>query len=794
MAAIIHSIGHKPFVTDATRLMLGLICFWGFPSLKALESKPEKILERYCFDCHDELSQKGNFDVVDFLKHNKPDGSLLFENLITGKMPPAGKEQPSQEERRSVLDWLAKREAEHAPVSFRRKSRQEFVFSVNDLLGTKLELADDIPEDRGTYDFDSDRRIKLSREVLSAYFSVVDEMLDNALPVEGIPTERVWQTNKVKDSHESYRCYLKPHDEGILFSWTRANNGNNYSFFYDNFEPPVPGWYDLTFDALKVGEFEEDVSLQVYAGRYYFADDRPQPQRLLGVISLGNRSLASHSLRVFLNPGENVSVHCYSKHTFRQKSPEQGAYIKQLRVRGPVFDRWPPRPYQQVFGALALDSKVLSSDDEMPSRSRVALASRSKDDLRRILQRFAERAFASDLTEDELAPYIRVSLRHFKEGEDFVQVIKGGLKAILCSPRFLMAPGEQRTVADSMAADLARILWLSVPDEENRLLANRAAISDDTLRELIDRMIDDERSARMIRSFCDQWLNLRSLEQIAPSLKLYPRYNDLLDYYFPLETHAYLGYLIRENLPVRYLIDSDFSFLNQSLAQHYGINGVVGQSMRKVSFSEKVPRGGLLTMGSVLKVTTDGYDTSPILRGAWVSKNIVGTPLSPPPENVAAIEPAHGEAFTLREQIELHKDNRSCYACHKSIDPYGFALENFDASGQWRERYRVKQAHKATFIYRMEGYYRLGGTVDASGEVNQRPFENVFGLKKILASDQRKIAYNVAKKFFEYVNGYSARLEQRLELLDRIAAGVKGYRMKDLITEVIVYSLHEGRK
>ena len=192
----------------------------------------------------------------------------------------------------------------------------------------------------------------------------------------------------------------------------------------------------------------------------------------------------------------------------------------------------------------------------------------------------------------------------------------------------------------------------------------------------------------MIHSFCDQWLNLRSFNKVAPSLKLYPLYNDLLNHYLPLETEAYLNHLIQENLPVGHLIDADFSFLNQRLAQHYGVEGVIGQQLRKVPFGPEVPRGGLLTMGSILKVTADGFDTSPIRRGAWVSKNIAGNTLAPPPEEVKAIEPEHGkEAAALREQIEEHKTNPVCYACHKSIDPYGFALENFDATGQWRTQY-----------------------------------------------------------------------------------------------------------
>ena len=197
-------------------------------------------------------------------------------------------------------------------------------------------------------------------------------------------------------------------------------------------------------------------------------------------------------------------------------------------------------------------------------------------------------------------------------------------------------------------------------------------------------------------------------------------------------------------------------------------------------------------MGSVLKVTTDGYDTSPILRGAWISKNLVGTPLSPPPESVSAIEPEHGEAAaTLREQIEQHKNQKTCYACHKSIDPYGFALESFDATGQWRSRYRIKKPHKGTFQYRLGGYYTIGSEVDASGEIDAQTFDDVSGLKKVLLSDPSKIAYNFAKKFFEYAKGHSPSLQQRLHLMQMISEHSEDVRLRDLVTQVLAYTLTE---
>ena len=922
---------------------------WAVANLEAggLEDLALGHFDRYCFDCHDTETKKGNLDLIQLLAHDGSDGELVFENLITAKMPPVNKKKPKANERSVMLQWLAKRQTATAPKSFRRISRHEFVHSVNDLLGIKLDLTREIPEDRGTHRFDSDRRVQLTREMLTAYFTTADDMLEFALPAKGFEPERVWLTSKIKDSHKTYNIYTRPYEDGILFSWTRANNGNSYSFFYDHFEPPVRGWYELTFDAKKLGDFPEDISLMVFSGKYYYADDRPQLQHLLDVISLGNREMKSHTIRVFLNPGENVSVHCYSKHNFRESGGNVGAYIKQLKVRGPVHTQWPPQSYRDVFEGLPLQApprvmqpamvtqnklqaiggdltvssfqvgmekekmqdgsnrtfwhtrfkptlakpphfvvlenpkgnsidglsyatwsggngngqveayEIYFSDDgkswgdpvmggkleirlaneqpimfpkpsvrrfikflvvdafslddrslasigkldvmtELPASNTklpVTVSSKSKDDLKHVIRQFAERAFASSLTDEELAPYYATSLNALKEQGDFVAATRLGLKAVLGSHRFLMVPGEHANRSYAKAAALSRALWLSVPDEKLLKLAKDDRLKGKTIAEQIDRLLRDSRSARMVHSFCDQWLNLRAFKKVTPSLKLYPLYDDLLNRYLPLETEVYLNHLIQENLPITNLIDSDFSFLNQRLAQHYGIKGVIGQKMRTVYFGPEVPRGGLLTMGSILKVTADGFDTSPIRRGAWVSKNIAGNTLSPPPESVKSIEPEHGpDAATLREKIEKHKNNAACFACHKSIDSYGFALESFDATGQWRSQYRIKLPHSGTFQYRPKGYYKLTGEVDAAGEVSWSKFKNVFGLKKILLSDHQKIAYNFAKKFFEYANGYTPRLEQCRELYAMISTEAEACRMKDLIRQVLVYSIEGARE
>ena len=903
-----------------------------------------KLFQTYCFECHAEGMQEGGLDLEVLLGKETLDATLLFEHLITEKMPPRDADQPSAKERAQLLRWVAERQIKPKPNAYRRLSRFEFNHSMNDLLGMDHHVAETVPDDRGTRRYDTDHRIQLTTQQLAAYFAAADQMLEFAFPEQGFLPEFTWRTGRIRDSHHTYNIYTRPFKKGILFSWTRANNGNSYSFFYDDFAAPVAGWYELTFDAAKVGDFAEDVTIQVHAGKYYFADDRPQPQRLLDVISIAEREVKSYTVRGFLHPGESVSVHCFSKHTWRKEKPREGVYIKQLKVRGPLHP-WPPRPFADTFAGLKLEMperrdieadtgksileriggslsvssfqegmekermldgsnrtswqsqtspqfaepphfvvienpqraeiegltystlsgsaksshvkayaiyvsadgaewgksiaegelltglaaeqeirfrspvsdpliKFLVNDSyatgekvcaaigkldvvakvsESMQRVKLRVASENEDALKRVIWKFAERAFSGEPDDESLAPYFALSCDAYHATGDFIAATKLAFKAILCSRQFLLPENDYPNESYRIAAELARTLWLSVPDRRLLKLAKTDSLSEAAVRDQIDRMLADQKSARMVHSFCDQWLNLRFFKQVPPSLKLYPTYDDLLDYYLPRETEMYLRYLILKNLPASYLIDAEFTFLNQRLAQHYAVEGVTGQQMRKVKLPPESVRGGLLTMGSVLKVTTDGLDSSPIRRGAWISRRIAGNTLSPPPENIKSIEADTSGATTLREQIELHQENESCAACHKSIDPYGFGLEGFDAVGQWRKRYRVRVPHEGTFGYQREGYYSLAGNVDSSGEIDDETFENVMDLKKILLANPKKIAYNFMKQFFEYANGREPDLAERLELSERMEQDGSECRMKDLVKEVLVFSFARNK-
>jgi hypothetical protein len=903
------------------------------------QDAPAAALQAFCFDCHDSATREGGFDLEAFIADPAQDGTIPFENVITGKMPPHDAEQPSDIQRDSLLKWLAARGTETADSIAGKKSRFEFNHALNDLLGIELDIADELPEDRGPHTYDTHLDIPLTRQSLSAYFSATDRLLEFALPPAGFAPQWTWVTSRLKNSLAAYNQYTRETEEGILFSWTRENNGNSYSFFYDTFEPPVPGWYELTFEAAKIGDFPGDASLQVHAGKYYFADDRPQPQRLLDVISISDDQVQPYTIRGFFVPGESVSVHCYSPHTWRQANPQQGILIKQLTVTGPLI-QWPPKSYQQLFGEIPLEipdrpslevtkqksqlariggtvtvsseqqgmekeqmldgsnrtfwhtqfsptlspaphfvifqhpgevevqglryttwtggngngqvkayEVYMSEDGEnwgepvvagelvtmvaaeqfitFPKPTRmpwikflikdsysidgrslasigqldVLLASEIKvtpvrigveeptpEKLTDVVRAFAHRAFAMPLTPNDLEPFNRVALQAWEEEGDFVEAVRASIKAMLTSPRFLWRFHPQRPSEYQIASDLARVLWLSVPDDELLHQAQLGGWDEPSLREQVDRMLTDQKSERWVHSFCQQWLNLRTFHQVSPSLKLYPLYDDLLDHYLPLETEAYIQHLLNEDLPVSLLIDSDFSILNQRLAQHYGVPGVTGQALRKVGWPEDSSRGGLLTMGSVLKVTTDGLQTSPILRGAWISKNLVGNTLSPPPESVKAIEPDATGATSLRELIERHQSEEACLSCHKNIDPYGFALESFDATGQWRSQYKNLVPHPGTFQYRREGYFTMGQGVDPSGVLDAMAFRGIVDLKKILLADHKKVSYNLMKQYFEFATGRTPTLTQRYALYQRIPDDPQALGFRELVKRVLVFA------
>jgi hypothetical protein len=329
-----------------------------------------------------------------------------------------------------------------------------------------------------------------------------------------------------------------------------------------------------------------------------------------------------------------------------------------------------------------------------------------------------------------------------------------------------------------------------MPDEELLDLAATETLADPAvLRQQVERMLRDPRSHRFTENFLGQWLGLRDIGATMPDPAIYAEYDELLKVSSVRETELFFEELLKNDLSLLNLVDSDFSMLNERLAWHYAIPEVKGQEFRKVKLPPQSGRGGMLTQASVLKVTANGTNTSPVLRGAWVLKNIIGRPAPPPPADVPAIEPDIRGAVTIREQLAKHRQNASCAACHDKIDPPGFALECFDPIGGRRDFYRAS-AGELVFVDIVKGWrisFWKGRPVDASGETaNGRHFSDITEFKRILLEDKDQIARNLTEKLLVYATGSIIRPADRAAVEAIVARGrARNYGLRSLVHDIV---------
>ena len=356
--------------------------------------------------------------------------------------------------------------------------------------------------------------------------------------------------------------------------------------------------------------------------------------------------------------------------------------------------------------------------------------------------------------------------------------MKEAFKTALCSTDFLFLgegaspenSGPLKRLNDKAIAErLAFWFWNSLPDGELLALAGEGRLRQpEDLKKQTDRLLADPRSDRFISDFADQWLDLRKIDATEPDTRLYPESREHLKESMLAESRSYLRELITQNLSVTHLVHSRFAMLNQSLADHYGIPGVSGCTIRRVPLPEGSVRGPFLTQAAVLKVTANGTTTSPVTRGAWINERLLGNPIPPPPAGVPAIEPDTRGAKTIREQLEKHRADSRCAGCHAKMDPPGFALESFDAIGRWRGHYNLVN-DKAL-------------PVDPSGEFNGHEFKDVVGFKKALVERQPQFARCLVEKLLTHALGRELGAADRpaiRRIVERAAAD--GYRLRDLV-------------
>jgi mono/diheme cytochrome c family protein len=323
----------------------------------------------------------------------------------------------------------------------------------------------------------------------------------------------------------------------------------------------------------------------------------------------------------------------------------------------------------------------------------VVVSAAPREDAERLLRSFLKRAYRRPVTEADVKRFLLLYDDQFKKGHGFTRSLLSTYSAVLASPGFVFVEEKPGRLDDhALATRLALFLWNSIPDDTLRALADKGELGKPAvLREQTERMLADPKSQRFVEAFTDYWLDLRKIDDTSPSSTLYNDYelDDPLKLAAVEETRLFFAELLRADLPARNIVDSDFTFLNERLADHYGIRGVSGVNFRKVKLPAGSVRGGLMTQASVLKVTANGTTTSPVLRGHWITERILGLETPPPPPTVEAVEPDIRGAVTIRQQLDKHRSNASCASCHRKMDPPGFALESFDVMGGYRERYRA---------------------------------------------------------------------------------------------------------
>ena len=317
------------------------------------------------------------------------------------------------------------------------------------------------------------------------------------------------------------------------------------------------------------------------------------------------------------------------------------------------------------------------------------------------------------------------------------------------------------------------------------------------LRKQADRLMAGDRFERFLVDFADSWLDLREIDFTMPDRKLFPEFDPFLRDSMPKETLAFLRELMESNLPIRNLVESDFAMVNSRLAEHYGLPTVTGVELRKVTIPENSPRGGLLSQASVLKVTANGTNTSPVTRGAWVMERILGQTPPPPPPGVGGVEPDIRGATTLRELLDKHRDSDNCRACHKKIDPPGFAMECFNPIGGYRDRYRSVGAGDR--VDKMVGgrrvSYRLGPDVDATGQFEDGvSFDGFLQFRSELADRDHVIAKAFVSKVLTFATGRELGFSDRAEV-ERIVQSTEdnGYPIRDLIYAAIESSVFRNK-
>ncbi len=752
-----------------------------------LAEKIRPILVTHCYDCHSQAAKKpgGNFrldqlssDLAE--RTTREQWEKVLKRIQAGEMPPRNKTRFTDRESQLITSWigrsLAAARKTQGRVVLRRLNRSEYENTVRDLLDVVVDVKDLLPQDTSAHGFDNiGEALHTSSFLMERYLEAADKALSLAianLPQPPLIKKRYSLKNERHVKTTTERVFRLQDETVICFSSSEWQAITLWQFY-----PPDRGFYRFRISASAVQSGGKPVPLRVEAGSMLMAgkshlvnyyDVPPEKPIVLEFVDFLEARSTIRLLPYGLASAQ--AVHKIGADTYAGA----GVAIHAIEVEGPLHETWPPASHRRIFGDLPQAPAPVYNH-----RDRKEVVSKDPEaDARRILRNFARRAFRRTVTEDDIKPFMELVKRKLEEKRSFEQAVRVGLLAILVSPEFLFLREKPGQLDDfALASRLSYFLWSTMPDDELLTLAEARKLSDPaTLHRQVERLLNHRKSAAFTENFVGQWLNLRDIDFTSPDFRLYPEFDQMLKAAMIQETHRFFEEVLKKDLSLTNFVASDFTFLNERLAKHYGIPGVTGHAMRKVKLPADSHRGGVLTMASVLKVTANGTNTSPVVRGAWVLDRILGTPPSPPPSGVPAVEPDIRGATTIREQLAKHRQLPSCATCHTQIDPPGFALESFDVIGGWREHYRsVGKGQPVTVEGRRMPYAR-GPKVDPADVLpDGRRFRNIDEFKQLLLKDRDQLARALTQQLLTYATGAAPSSDDK-PALDAI---LKESRAKD---------------
>lgn len=784
--------------------------------------------KQHCVGCHGPEVQRGKLR-LDTLPttYDVADVAALWvkvhDRVARGEMPPRSQDQPPDKDKQAVLAALRDklheaslgRQRREGRVVLRRLNRTEYETTLRDLLGGTVEVKELLPDDNIAAGFDNVSAVlDVSAAHLLRYQDAADKAIRTTIPSRPYPQFNERRTGRqITEKVQDFR--------GLVGRIARLD-GDKLTLYARPYShmpcasAPVPqaGRYKVRASLAAVGNEGKPLPVRIVSDDQYGRDESKvrAVRDLTEKVTLfeGEFDLKARQHVVFAGWSLPTMRDFGSKKLDNYAGP--GLVVEWVEIEGPI-DAWPPVGYQRLFGNVPLKPTSMARA-EAEGRPVPKLApvrpldtylydplipspAQPRQDAERLLRDFLPVAFRRPVSAALLDYYVKIVHAGLDRKLPFHEAMFLGYKAALCSPHFLFlaetvdeSRQEAATKLDgyALAARLSYFFWSGLPDAELLKLAAKDELLDaKVLRAQVERLLNDSRSQRFTANFAGQWLDLRQINATSPDPQVYGEFDDFLFWSMPRETQLFFEEILRADRSVTDFVHSDWTFLNQRLAQHYGIKDVHGGELRKVTLPEGSRRGGVLTQASILKVTADGTKTSPILRGKWVLERIVGQPPAPPPPDIPAIEPDIRGATTIRQQLDKHRNTPACATCHRHIDPPGFALENFDVIGGWRDFYRgTRGTSVALANYPGRKVFR-GLDVEKGGQTHDgKAFKDIDDYKRLLLADKDQLARNVVQKLIVYGTGADLQFADRAvveQLVTRSRSN--NYGLRSLIHDVV---------